>query len=141
MSKAATFERGIHPKYNKEIASGKAITQANLPQRIVVPVSQHIGAPAKAEVIIGDEVKKGQVLAEAGGFVSSNVHAPTSGTVSMVKDTPGPVGGKVPAVEITSDGNDDWGELMPPIGNWRDADPAEVHECLAEVHRGLHGGL
>ena len=74
MSRAVTFERGIHQDYNKEIASGKSITAAKLPGRIVVPLSQHIGAPAKSTVSIGDEVKRGQVLGEMTGFVSSPVH-------------------------------------------------------------------
>ena len=49
MTKTVTFDRGIHPNYNKELASGKAVISAKLPQRIVVPVSQHIGAPAQPE--------------------------------------------------------------------------------------------
>ena len=70
MTKTATFDRGIHPKYNKELASEKAVTRAKLPQRIVVPVSQHIGAPAQPAVSIGDEVKRGQAIGTTSGFVS-----------------------------------------------------------------------
>ena len=75
MSKTATFERGIHPEYHKDLAAAKSISRAGLPQRIVVPVSQHIGAPAKPEVNIGDEVKRGQLIGTMTGFVSSPVHS------------------------------------------------------------------
>ncbi|MBI5409193.1 MAG: electron transport complex subunit RsxC [Nitrospirae bacterium] len=107
MSKAATFERGIHPKYNKELASGKSITQAKLPQRIVVPLSQHIGAPAKCEVKIGDEVKRGQIIGSPSGFVSSPVHSSISGKVIAIADFPTPVGRLVNSIVIESDGKDE----------------------------------
>ncbi len=107
MSKVATFERGIHPKYNKEFSSGKSITPAKLPQRIVVPLSQHIGAPAKCEVKIGDEVKRGQVIGSPSGFVSSPVHASISGKVIAIADFPTAAGRMVNSVVIESDGKDE----------------------------------
>ena len=75
MGKTATFERGIHPEYHKDLAAGESIVKTKLPQRIVVPVSQHIGAPAKPEAGIGDEVKRGQVIGSTTGFVCSPVHS------------------------------------------------------------------
>ena len=106
MSKTATFERGIHPKYNKELASGKSITRAELPKRIVVPVSQHIGAPAQPEVNIGDEVKRGQIIGGTSGFVSSPVHASLSGKVIAISDFPTSVGKMVQSIVIENDGKD-----------------------------------
>ena len=107
MSKAVTFERGIHPAYNKELASGKTITAAKLPGRIVVPVSQHIGAPAKAIVHIGDEVKRGQVLGETSGFVSSPVHSSISGKVIAIADFPTAAGRMVQSIVVEGDGRDE----------------------------------
>lgn len=107
MSKAVTFERGIHPDYNKELAAGKAIVAAKLPDRIVVPLSQHIGAPAKAAVGIGDEVKRGQVLGETSGFVSSPVHASISGKVIAIADFPTAAGRMVQSIVVESDGRDE----------------------------------
>jgi electron transport complex protein RnfC len=127
------FKGGVHPDDGKKLTQHCAVVDAPLLDKYTVILSQHIGAPAKLLVKKGDEVKKGQVLAEAGGFVSSNIHAPTSGTISLVKDTPGPVGGKVPAVEITADGKDEWGDLMPPIENWRDADPAILKKRISDA--------
>jgi electron transport complex protein RnfC len=107
MSKAVTFERGIHPAYNKELASGKTITAAKLPGRIVVPVSQHIGAPAKAIVNIGDEVKRGQVIGETSGFVSSPVHSSISGKVIAIADFPTAAGRMVQSIVVEGDGRDE----------------------------------
>ncbi|GBE37547.1 MAG TPA: electron transport complex subunit RsxC [Nitrospirae bacterium] len=107
MADIATFERGIHPRYHKELASGKPITQASLPQRIVVPVSQHIGAPAKPEVNIGDEVKKGQLIGSATGFVSSPIHSSISGKVIAIADFPTSAGKMVQSIVIEGDGKDE----------------------------------
>jgi electron transport complex protein RnfC len=107
MSKAATFERGIHPQYNKELASEKSITAAKLPKRIVVPLSQHIGAPAQADVSIGDEVKTGQIIGTTSGFVSSPVHSSVSGKVIAIADFPTPGGRNVTSIVIESDDKDE----------------------------------
>ncbi|HDZ61723.1 MAG TPA: electron transport complex subunit RsxC [Nitrospirae bacterium] len=107
MTQTATFERGIHPEYHKDLASGKPITRANLPQRIVVPISQHIGAPAKPEVEIGDEVKRGQVIGSSTGFVSSPIHSSISGKVIAIADFPTSVGKMVQSIVIESDGKDE----------------------------------
>jgi electron transport complex protein RnfC len=107
MSKSATFERGIHPEYHKDLSSAKSITRAGLPQRIVVPLSQHIGSPAQAEVSIGDEVKKGQVIGATSGFVSSPVHSSISGKVIAMADFATPGGKMLPSIVIESDGKDE----------------------------------
>jgi electron transport complex protein RnfC len=107
MSKLATFERGIHPEYNKGLSSAESITAAKLPQRIVVPLSQHIGAPAKCEVKIGDEVKRGQIIGSPSGFVSSPVHSSISGKVIAIADFPTAAGKMVSSVVIESDGKDE----------------------------------
>jgi electron transport complex protein RnfC len=107
MTKTATFERGIHPGYHKELASGISITEANPPQRIVVPLSQHIGAPAQSEVNIGDEVKRGQCIGVTTGFVSSPVHSSVSGKVIAISDFPSAAGRMVPSIVIENDGKDE----------------------------------
>jgi len=107
MSRVLTFKRGIHPKYHKELASGKAIIQARLPQRIVVPLSQHIGAPAKPEVKIGDEVKRGQLVGSAAGFVSSPVHSSISGKVIAISTFPTATGRMAQCIVIEGDGKNE----------------------------------
>ena len=106
MVKTATFERGIHPEYQKEITSNKPITSAQLPSRVVIPLSQHTGAPAKPEVNIGDEVKRGQLIGSPAGFVSAPVHASISGKVTAIAEFLHPSGRMISSVVIESDGKD-----------------------------------
>jgi len=105
---------GVHPPHNK-MASGKAIERAPLPKLVTLPLSQHIGAPAKAIVKRGDEVKTGQKIAEAGGFVSVPIHATVSGKVKNIIQVVSAVTSRVgDAVVIESDGKDEWVELDKP---------------------------
>ena len=80
-----TFTGGIHPYDGKDMSKDKPI-QDFLPRgEMVYPLSQHIGAPAKAIVAKGDRVLAGQKIAEAGGFVSAPVYASVSGTVKTIE--------------------------------------------------------
>lgn len=75
---------GIHPSDNKEWSKGCPIEVLELPDQVVVPMVQHIGAPATPVVKKGDKVLTGQLIGQAGGFVSANIHSPISGTVTSV---------------------------------------------------------
>ena len=117
------FRGGVHPREHKDLTSGKGIQTAPLLEKYIVPLQQHIGAPPKPLVKKKDTVKKGQLIAEAGGFVSANIHAPTSGTVSNITECPG-LTGPVPAVEIAADGEDaPFEEGLESIADWNSADP------------------
>lgn len=96
---------GVHPAENK-IAAGKPIENLPLPEEVVLPVAQHIGAPAKPVVKKGDKVKRGDCVAEAGGFVSSPIHSPISGTVVKIDTCRTPQGVPVEAIFIKSDEED-----------------------------------
>lgn len=77
----ATFKGGIHPYDGKELSKDKP-TKVVMPKGdLVYPMSQHIGAPAKPIVAVGDQVLVGQIIAEAGGFISANVVCSVSGKV------------------------------------------------------------
>lgn len=71
---------GVHPAENK-FSAGKKLERLPLPEVVTIPISQHIGAPAKLLVKKGDDVKTGQVIAESGGFVSANIHSSVTGKV------------------------------------------------------------
>ena len=102
-----TFRGGVHPKEAKSGTEHKPVEALPLPERVVVPMSQHIGAPSKPVVSKGDEVRTGTLIAEMGGRVSVPCHAPVSGKVADVVEMPHPLsGGTVMAVIIDSDGND-----------------------------------
>ena len=99
---------GVHPSENK-LSSGQAIEKFALPDVVVIPLSQHIGAPATAKVAKGDTVLAGQLIAEAGGFVSSNIHSPISGTVTAVDLALNGAGLRQPAITIKREG-DNWAD-------------------------------
>lgn len=99
-----TFKGGIHPYEGKELAEGAAIREVLPKGDLVFPMSQHIGAPAKPVVAKGDTVLKGQMIAEAGGFVSSPIYSSVSGTVKAIEPRRVAVGDKVNSIIIESDG-------------------------------------
>lgn len=75
-----------------------------VPPEVVIPMSMHIGAPAKPAVAEKDTVKVGQVIGEAQGFVSSLIHSSVSGTVKSIQEITGLTGAKTLAVRIAADG-------------------------------------
>ena len=101
---------GIHPPGNK-ISKNSPITVAPLPDRVIVPLSQHIGAPATPCVAKGDHVKVGQLIGPSSGFVSANVHSPISGVVTAVDSLPDGAGLRKPAIVIEREG-DEWLETI-----------------------------
>jgi electron transport complex protein RnfC len=111
MVRSDTFERGIHPRDSKELTASNPAKKAHLPKRVVIPLSQHIGAPAKAEVAVGDEVRKYQMIGSPPGFVSAPVHASISGKVVAISEFLHPSGRMVPSIVIESDGKDEAIEL------------------------------
>ncbi len=110
MSKVHTFHGGIHPPENKLQSVRTPIADAGVPAELVIPLSQHIGAPSGSVVEPGQRVLKGQVIAQPGGFVSVPQHAPTSGTIAAVEDRQiaHPSGYSAPCIVIASDGKDEW---------------------------------
>ncbi|MDR1801647.1 MAG: electron transport complex subunit RsxC [Lachnospiraceae bacterium] len=99
-----TFRGGIHPKDGKSLAKDMAIADVQPKDELVYPLSQHIGAPAKAIVAVGDTVLKGQKIAEAGGFVSAPVYSTVSGKVTGIAPRTNPTGTKVMSIVIENDG-------------------------------------
>ncbi|MEW6109250.1 MAG: electron transport complex subunit RsxC [Nitrospirota bacterium] len=107
----ATFKGGIHPPDKKELAKNSPITDAKPPKIVIIPLSQHIGAPCKPLVTIGQEVKKGEVIGEAGGFVSAPVHSSVSGKVTAIGEFPNAMGRMVPSIVIENDFKEEWTAL------------------------------
>ena len=99
-----TFVGGIHPYDGKDLSKDKAIQDVLPGGEMVYPLSQHIGAPAKALVAKGDRVLMGQKIAEAGGFVSANVYASASGTVKALEPRRVSTGDMVMSIVVENDG-------------------------------------
>ena len=74
---------GIHPKENK-ISAGRAIQQIEIPEQVIIPLSQHIGAPCQPIVKKGDKVKVGTQIGKSVGYVSANIHSSVSGTILKI---------------------------------------------------------
>ena len=108
--KVYAFHGGIHPPENKRQSNGAPIKAAPLPAQLVLPLAQHIGAPAEPLVKVGDRVLKGQLIAEPIGRISASLHAPTSGIVSMIGPQPVPhaSGLQGTCIVIDTDGKDEW---------------------------------
>ncbi|MGK0476703.1 MAG: electron transport complex protein RnfC [Oleispira sp.] len=125
-----SFNGGVHPQQNKHQSTQTPIAQLPIPAQLIVPVGQHIGAPADVIVAVGDEVLKGQLMAKPRGFVSAAIHAPTSGKVVAIeqRELPHSSGLQGTCVVIDTDGQDQWlAEIAngsQAISNYLNADHA-----------------
>lgn len=124
-----TFKGGLHPYDGKDLSKDKPITEY-LPQgEMVYPLSQHIGAPAVPCVAKGDRVLVGQRIAEAGGFVSANIHSSVSGTVKAVEPRMTVSGAKVNSIIVENDGQYEQAEFTPVADRTPEAVIAAVREA------------
>ncbi len=135
-----SFKGGVHPP-EKKLTKNAEIKTAPLPQKVVVFMLQHAGAPAKPIVQVGQQVKTGQVIGEPQGTISAYVHSPITGTVTSVSKINSPVHGMaVEAITIERSSDDDW-ELLPAV----DYERASREELLDVVKKagivGLGGAM
>lgn len=137
-----TFRGGVHPDEGKYLTEHKAIEVMPLGKEFVVPLSMHIGAPANPIVNVGDEVKKGQMIAEAGGFVSVPVHSPVNGVVKKIATFPHPVSGEAQAILIERKEEDDdaWIETVEYDENYLQLSPDEMRQRIQDAGLAGMGG-
>ncbi len=127
-----TFPKGgVHPPENK-LSADKAIKQLAIPKQVVIPLSQHIGAPTKVVVKKKDKVKVGQVIATSGGFVSANIHSSVSGTVLRIDNVMDTSGYKRKSVLIKVEG-DDWAENIDKSTELKKEISASPEEIVKKV--------
>src|SRR3989304_1691751 len=129
----ASFSGGVHPEGNKELTSHKPAVPAAIPKRVVIPLSQHIGAPTKPLVVLGQEVKKGEKIGEAAGFVSAPVHASISGKVTAIGNFPHSLGMDVTSIVIEGDGKDDWISGLKETPDYQVLNPAELKKMVQDA--------
>lgn len=103
-----TFRGGIHPPGEKQRTEKKPLEVMPPPDRVVVPLRQHTGAPARATVKVGDHVRVGDVIGKGPGFVTTVMHASISGEIVSILPRPHPVFRSCESVEIKADGKDEW---------------------------------
>jgi len=128
-----TFKGGIHPPDHKELTNALASVPAKLPEKVYLPLSQHIGAPCSPIVQIGDEVLKGQKIAEGKGFVTSPIHASISGKIVSIEKKQHPGGNFVDCIVIESDGKDQWIDTIKPNLNPEALSPEELRTIVFEA--------
>lgn len=121
------FHGGIYPPENKSISLEGPIEKGPIPTRLVLPLQQHAGQPAKPLVAAGEQVLKGQLIAAAEGYVSAAVHAPTSGVVLAIEKRaiPHASGLSGQCIVIEPDNRDQWGEKLPTL-DYQLTEPAEL---------------
>jgi len=124
------FNGGVHPAEHKSESTTHPITKLAIPEKLTLPLRQHVGNIPKIKVQVGDYVLKGQMLAEPEGSVSAAIHAPTSGTVTAISDEviPHPSGLPDMCITLTPDGKESWTELQPV--DWRHTDKKALVERL-----------
>lgn len=102
-----TFSGGVHTPHNKELTENIEITRQAPPEKLRVPLSQHIGAPPELKVCEGDTLKKGQLIAEFNGNVSANIFSPVSGKVLSIEKGLYIIGQMGTHIVIENDGKED----------------------------------
>jgi electron transport complex protein RnfC len=135
MRRLYNFPGGVRVREHKRESTSAPVARAAMPEKIILPLHQHIGVPAKAIVSPGERVLKAQVVAEAANKVSAPIHASTSGTVVAIEDHPIPHPSGLPArsIIIEPDGKD---EAIKDFGIPRDASaftPVQLREIIKEA--------
>jgi len=109
----AGFRGGIHPPTSKDATRGVQIARAPVPETLVVPMSQHLGAPCAPVVERGDRVERGQVIGDVEAMVSAPVHSPVAGEVKAIVDQMTFSGQRTKAVQIAPDPEQDLDAFVP----------------------------
>lgn len=122
---------GVHPQDNK-LSARKPFMVVDLPDVAIFPLEQHIGAPAKPIVAVGDKVKAGQMIAEAGGFVSAPVHSSVSGTVQKIATFTDGWGFEKMAIHIKVEGSE-WMENISTDNKLRNEYNLSSEEIIKKI--------
>lgn len=129
----STFRGGIHLPGYKEETQGLPVVPAGIPDKVYLPVSQHIGAPCTPLVQVGDEVKKGQKVAEGKGFVTSPIHASVSGKVVSIEKKQHPGGNFVNCIVIENNRKEEWADTVKPNPHPEELSPEEIRKIVFEA--------
>lgn len=127
-----TFHGGVHPAEHKELSKESPLTQLLPKGELVYMTNQHIGKPASPVVKKGDRVLAGQIIAEAGGFVSANIVSSVSGTVKAVEPRKNASGGSAMAIVVENDGEY---TLAEGVGVECDTNGLTGQEILSKVQK------
>ena len=129
-----SFKGGTHPPERKERTSGLPIETVREVKLVVVPVNQHLGAPLKVSVAVGDKVRRGQKIADGEGRMTVPLHAPVSGTVKKIEASLQSNNAEGPCIFIEAEGSqaDADSAFLPPL----DGFACSKEEALSRVREG-----
>ena len=136
------FKGGVHPPEHKAESNTRPVHAAPLPKKLVIPLRQHIGTPAKPVVEVGDRVLKGQLIGAADGYISAAVHASSSGIVSAIGPAVVPHVSGLPdeCITLSTDGLDEW-IVHAPL-DYRAMEPSDLRMRLRDLGiAGLGGAV
>jgi electron transport complex protein RnfC len=136
------FKGGVHPPGHKAASNARPVHAAPLPRKLVIPLRQHIGNPAKPVVEVGDRVLRGQLIGAADGYISAAVHASSSGTVTAIGPAVVPHVSGLPddCITIETDGRDEWIDHAPL--DFRAMEPSDLRMRLRDMGiAGLGGAV
>ena len=139
-TKLFTFKGGVHPPHSKALTHNVPIEEAPAPELVVIPLSQHIGAPCDPLVAVGETVKVGQKIGDSKAFVSVPVHSSVSGTVKKIEQRPVPGGTKVNCIIIENDGKYDVHESVQPKGDLENLSREDILSIIREAGMAGMGG-
>lgn len=128
-----SFRGGIHPKDSKSLCSNSPIEISPIPNKVIIPLRQHIGAQSEPIVKKGDIVKKGQLIASSKGYVSSNIHSSICGKVLDICDCDHGTFGKCLSIVIESNGEDDWVDGIPIDRDYKKIDSKSLIKITQEL--------
>lgn len=128
-----TFRGGVHPSYNKDATYAKPVLSISTPEKVVIPLHQHTGAPCEPIVKVGDEVKIGQKIGDSQAALTAPVHASVSGKVKAITNHPLSTGVDGRCVVIESDGLDAWDESVKPRNDVDKLSPEEIIGIIREA--------
>lgn len=126
-----TFKGGVQVPHHKKATEHIAISECPSPDKLYFSMRQNIGAPSKPIVAVGDQVKKGQRIGEAGSFVSSHVHSSVSGTVKRIFSRK-IMGADTQIIEIENDHQETWDESIKPRENIEDFSAKVIKDLISE---------
>lgn len=131
--RGATFKGGAHPFEGKDLSKDLPVKKILPTGELVFPLSQHIGAPAKPIVEPGDKVLIGQTIAEAGGFVSTDICSSISGTVKKIEPRLTVSGAKVDSIIIENDNNYDTIEGFDTDRDYTNLSKGEIRDIVKKA--------
>jgi electron transport complex protein RnfC len=128
-----SFPHGVHPPDLKSLTAGAAIRRMPFPEEVVLPLRQHAGAPARPVVREGQAVERGDLVAEAVGWVSAPVHASAAGRVTAIARWPHPDGSWSPAVRIAVERHSAQAPRPRRVPDWRGLARPELVEAIRQA--------